>query len=48
MDEEENVIKSKILKDLVGDVRHLRKCTRSLISSVIMSGNSCNETSLDL
>ena len=36
MDEEENVIKSRLI---IGDFRHLRKNTRSLISSVIMSGN---------
>ena len=34
MDEEENVIKTVVSKDLVGDFRHLRKNTRSLISCI--------------
>ena len=32
VNEEEYVIKSVLLNDLVGDFRHLRKNTRSLIS----------------
>ena len=48
VDEEQKVTKSVILKDFEGDFRHLRKNARSLISYVIMSGNSCSEMSLDL
>ena len=51
MDEEENVIKGRMLNDSVGDRRYtmyLRKKARSLISYVIISGSRFNAVSLDL
>ena len=48
MDEEENVIKLRMLNDSVGDRRRLRKKARSLISYVIISGGRFNAVSLDL